>query len=58
MNEATRRAMYNRIQELEYRDVPVIFLFWFVNNNAVTSNVQGYDVTTFNTTPPEEWSVK
>jgi hypothetical protein len=24
----------------------------------VTSNVQGYDVTTFNTTPPEEWSVK
>ena len=58
MNEATRRAMYNRIQELQHQDVPVIFLFWFVNNNAITTSVQGYDVTTFNTTPPEEWSIK
>ncbi len=58
VDEAKRRAIYNRIQELEYRDVPIIFLFWLVNNNAVAGNVQGYDVTTFNTTLPEEWSTR
>jgi peptide/nickel transport system substrate-binding protein len=58
VDEAKRRAIYNRIQELEVRDVPVIFLFWLVNNNAITRNVQGYDVTTFNTTPPETWSTR
>jgi len=58
VDEAKRHAIYNRIQELEFRDVPIIFLFWLVNNTAVTSNVQGYDVTTFNTTPPEEWSTR
>ncbi|TMI82002.1 MAG: hypothetical protein E6H03_06245 [Bacillati bacterium ANGP1] len=58
VDEAKRHAIYNRIQELEFRDVPIIFLFWLVNNTAVTSNVLGYDVTTFNTTPPEEWSTR
>jgi peptide/nickel transport system substrate-binding protein len=58
VDEARRRVVYNRIQELERRDVPVIFLFWVVNNNAVAANVSGYDVTTFGTTPPEEWSVR
>jgi peptide/nickel transport system substrate-binding protein len=58
VDDAKRRAIYNRIQELEFRDVPIIFLFWLVNNNAVAGNVQGYDVTTFNTTPPEEWSAR
>jgi peptide/nickel transport system substrate-binding protein len=58
VDEAKRRTIYNRIQELEFRDVPIIFLFWLVNNNAVAGNVQGYDVTTFNTTPPEEWSTR
>ena len=58
VDEAKRRAVYNRIQELEFRDVPIIFLYWLVNNNAVAGNVQGYDVTTFNTTPPEEWSTR
>ncbi len=58
VDEAKRRAIYNRIQELEFRDVPIIFLFWFVNNDAVARNVQGYDVTTFGTTPPEEWSTR
>jgi len=56
VDEAKRHAIYNRIQELEFRDVPIIFLYWLVNNNAVAKTVQGYDVTTFNTTPPEEWS--
>lgn len=55
-DEAKRRALYTRIQELEWRDVPVIFLFWLVDNAAVTRNVEGFDVTTFTTTPPEEWS--
>ena len=58
VDEAKRHAIYDRIQELEFRDVPIIFLFWLVNNTAVTSNVLGYDVTTFNTTPPEEWSTR
>lgn len=58
VDEARRRAIYGRIQELEFRDVPIIFLFWLVNNNAVAGSVQGYDVTTFNTTPPEEWSTR
>jgi peptide/nickel transport system substrate-binding protein len=58
VDEAKRRTIYNRIQELEFRDVPVVFLYWLVNNNAVAGNVQGYDVTTFNTSPPEEWVVR
>jgi len=57
-DDARRRAIYNRIQELEHRDVPIIFLFWFVNNDAVAANVAGYDVSTFGTTPPEEWSTR
>jgi len=56
VDEARRRAIYNRIQELEFRDVPIIFLYWFVSNDAVATNVRGFDVTTFGTTPPEEWS--
>ncbi|HEX4840995.1 MAG TPA: peptide ABC transporter substrate-binding protein [bacterium] len=58
VDQGRRHAIYNRVQELEFRDVPIIFLFWLVNNNAITRNVQGYDVTTFNTTPPEEWSTR
>jgi peptide/nickel transport system substrate-binding protein len=58
VDEAKRRAIYNRIQELLFREVPIVFLFWLVNNEAVATNVQGYDVTTFNTTPPEEWSTR
>lgn len=58
VDDAKRRAIYDRIQELEHRDVPIIFLFWFVNNNAVAANVQGYDVSTFGETPPEEWSTR
>ncbi len=58
VDEARRHAIYNRIQELEYRDVPIVFLFWFVNNSAGASSVRGYDVTTFGTTPPEEWSTR
>jgi len=58
VDDAKRRAIYNRIQELEHRDVPVIFVFWFVNNNAVAANVQGYDVSTFGETPPEGWSTR
>jgi peptide/nickel transport system substrate-binding protein len=58
VDDATRRAIYGRIQELEYGDVPIIFLFWYVNNNAVAANVQGYDVSTFGETPPEEWSTR
>ena len=58
VDEARRHAIYNRIQELEYRDVPVIFLYWLVDNTAVAKTVQGYDVTTFTTTPPEEWSIR
>jgi peptide/nickel transport system substrate-binding protein len=58
VDESKRHAIYNRIQELESRDVPIIFLFWFVGNTAVATNVQGYDATTFGTTPPEEWSTR
>jgi len=58
VDETKRRAIYDRIQGLEFRDVPIIFLFWFVSNNAVAANVQGYDVTTFGTTPPEQWSTR
>jgi peptide/nickel transport system substrate-binding protein len=58
VDEARRHAIYNRIQELEYQDVPIIFLYWFVNNDAAANNVEGYDVTTFGTTPPEEWSTR
>jgi peptide/nickel transport system substrate-binding protein len=58
IDETRRHAIYDRIQELEYRDVPIIFLFWFVNNDAVAARVQGYDVTTFGTTPPEAWSTR
>ena len=58
VDEAKRHAIYNRIQELLFRDVPIVFLFWLVNNEAVATNVHGYDVTTFNTTPPEEWSTR
>lgn len=57
VDEARRHSLYDRIQELEWRDVPVIFLFWYVNTDAVASSVRGYDVTTFGTTPPEEWAV-
>ena len=38
--------------------MPVIFLYWLVDNTAVAKTVQGYDVTTFTTTPPEEWSTR
>ncbi len=55
---ARRREIYLRIQALEQRDVPVIFLFWYVNNDAVAANVQGYAATTFGTTPPETWSTR
>jgi peptide/nickel transport system substrate-binding protein len=58
VDDAKRRAIYQRIQAIEHRDVPVIFLFWFVDNNAVATNVGGYDVTTFGTTPPETWTVR
>lgn len=58
VDEAKRHAIYDRIQELLLRDVPVVFLCWLVNNEAVATAVQGYDVTTFNTTPPEEWSTR
>jgi peptide/nickel transport system substrate-binding protein len=58
IDETKRHAIYDRIQALEHQDVPVIFLFWFVNNDAVSRNVQGYDVTTFGTTPPEDWSTR
>jgi len=58
VDEVKRHAIYARIQELEFRDVPVIFLHWLVENNALANNVQGYDVSTFNTTPPEEWSTR
>ena len=58
VDDAKRRAIYNRIQELEHRDVPIIFLFWFVNNNALAAGVQGYDVSTFGETPPEGWSTR
>ncbi|HEV2282278.1 MAG TPA: peptide ABC transporter substrate-binding protein [bacterium] len=58
VDDAKRRAIYAGIQELEHRDVPVIFVFWFVNNNAVAANVQGYDVSTFGETPPEGWSTR
>jgi len=58
VDDAKRRAIYNRIQELEHRDVPIIFLFWFVNSNALASGVQGYDVSTFGETPPEGWSTR
>ena len=58
IDEAKRHALYNRIQDLEFRDVPIIFLFWLMNNNAITNTVQGYDVSTFNTTPPEAWSTR
>ncbi len=58
VDEARRHAIYNRIQELEFRDVPIIFLFWFVSNDAVAASVQGYEATTFGATPPEEWSTR
>jgi peptide/nickel transport system substrate-binding protein len=58
VDDAKRRAIYHRIQELEHRDVPIIFLFWFVNNNALAAGVQGYDVSTFGETPPEGWSTR
>lgn len=58
VDPARRRAIYDRIQELEYRDVPVIFLFWFVNSSATSASVTGYDVSTFGTTPPEEWNTR
>lgn len=58
VDDAKRRAVYDRIQALEHRDVPIIFLFWFVNNNAVAADVHGYDVSTFGETPPEEWSTR
>jgi peptide/nickel transport system substrate-binding protein len=58
VDDAKRRAIYDRVQELEHRDVPIIFLFWFDNNNAVAASVRGYDVSTFGETPPEEWSTR
>ena len=58
VDPARRHAVYNRIQQLEYRDVPVIFLLWHESSDAVASNVRGYDVSTFGTTPPETWSVR
>ena len=58
VDEAKRHAIYDRIQDLLFREVPVVFVCWLVNNEAVATTVQGYDVTTFNTTPPEEWSTR
>jgi peptide/nickel transport system substrate-binding protein len=58
VDPARRRAIYDEIQALEYRDVPVIFLFWYVNNDAVAANVRGYTATTFGATPPETWSTQ
>lgn len=57
IDEAKRRDIYARIQALEYQDVPVIFLFWWMNNTAVAGNVHGYDASTFGETPPEGWSI-
>ena len=58
LDPARRHAVYNQIQQLEYRDVPVIFLLWHESSDAVASNVRGYDVSTFGTTLPETWSVR
>src|SRR5579883_1138486 len=58
VDPARRLEIYRRIQALEQRDVPVIFLFWYVNTDAVAANVHGYVATTFGTTPPETWSTR
>ena len=58
VDDAKRHAIYDRIQAREHEDVPVIFLFWFMNNTAVAANVRGYDVSTFGETPPEGWSTR
>lgn len=58
LDPARRRAIYDQIQALEYRDVPVVFLFWYVNNDAVAANVLGYTATTFGATLPETWSTR
>jgi len=57
-DERVRSAAYRRIQELLDEDVPVDFLFWTRNHDAVRDGVEGYHpapaVTNF--TEPWAWS--
>ncbi|MCL5115548.1 MAG: peptide ABC transporter substrate-binding protein [Firmicutes bacterium] len=53
-----RRKVYDQIQKLEQKTLPVIFLFWYKNETAVSKNLHGYQQTVFGTTPVWDWSMQ
>lgn len=53
-----RRQVYNQIQLLEQKTLPLIFLFWYKDASAVSSHLHGYTVTTFGTSPVWDWSLQ
>lgn len=52
-----RRKVYDKIQLLEQKTLPIIFLFWYKTDTAVSKNLHGYVQTTFGTSPVWDWSL-
>lgn len=53
-----RRKVYDQIQLLEQKTLPIIFLFWYKNETAISKHLHGYQQTVFGTTPVWTWSLK
>lgn len=53
-----RRKVYDQIQQLEAKTLPLIFLFWYKGDTAINKNLTGYVTTTFGTTEPWQWAWK
>lgn len=57
-SRAARKKVYDQIQMLEAQTLPLIFLFWYKGDTAVSKNLTGYQTTTFSTTMPWTWAWK
>ncbi|PSR34522.1 MAG: hypothetical protein C7B46_05190 [Sulfobacillus benefaciens] len=53
-----RRKVYDQIQLLEQKTLPLIFLFWYKDDTAISTHLHGYIQTTFGNTPPWDWSLQ
>lgn len=51
-----RRTVYDEIQLLEQKTLPIIFLFWYKGDTAISKHLTGYNVTTFGTSPAWDWA--
>lgn len=52
-----RRKVYFQIQALEQQTLPILFLFWYKNEMAVSKHLLGYQQTVFGTTPVWDWRI-